>query len=115
MKPNLKISLSKLWKTEDWLAVWIGFIIISVGIASVLTGAFDFRAEFHIKTGLVVMGGEEKQLIYRARSTVLLHFCPNGLSTQTVTVLAEEDGTAAKLWALGLPRFHRGISCPIAL
>ncbi|MBR2856145.1 MAG: putative sulfate exporter family transporter [Bacteroidales bacterium] len=44
MKPNLKISLSKLWKTEDWLAVWIGFIIISVGMISVLTGAFDFSA-----------------------------------------------------------------------
>ena len=44
MKTNLKISLSKLWKTEDWLAVWIGFIIISVGMISVLTGAFDFSA-----------------------------------------------------------------------
>ena len=44
MKTNLKISLSKLWKTEDWLAVWIGFIIISVGMISILTGAFDFSA-----------------------------------------------------------------------
>lgn len=40
----MKTSLSKLWKTEDWLAVWIGFIIISAGIISVLTGAFDFSA-----------------------------------------------------------------------
>jgi len=40
----MKTSLSKLWKTEDWLAVWIGFIIISIGIVSVLTGAFDFSA-----------------------------------------------------------------------
>lgn len=40
----MKTSLSKLWKTEDWLAVWIGFIIISAGIVSVLTGAFDFSA-----------------------------------------------------------------------
>lgn len=23
--------LSDLWKKEDWLAVWIGFIIIAVG------------------------------------------------------------------------------------
>ena len=37
-------SLSKLWKTEDWLAVWIGFIIIAAGAAAVLTGAFDFSA-----------------------------------------------------------------------
>ena len=40
----MKTSLSKLWKTEDWLAVWIGFIIISISIVSVLTGAFDFSA-----------------------------------------------------------------------
>ena len=40
----MKSSLSKLWKTEDWLAVWLGFIIISAGIISVLTGAFDFSA-----------------------------------------------------------------------
>ena len=37
-------SLSKLWKTEDWLAVWIGLIIIAAGAVAVLTGAFDFSA-----------------------------------------------------------------------
>lgn len=37
-------SLSKLWKTEDWLAVWIGFIIIAAGAVAILTGAFDFSA-----------------------------------------------------------------------
>ena len=37
-------SLSKLWKTEDWLAVWIGFIIIAASAVAVLTGAFDFSA-----------------------------------------------------------------------
>ena len=40
----MKITLSNLWKKEDWLAVWIGFIIISVGAVAVLTGAFDFSA-----------------------------------------------------------------------
>ena len=40
----MKSSISKLWKTEDWLAVWIGFIIIAVACAAVLTGAFDFSA-----------------------------------------------------------------------
>ena len=35
---------SKLLKTEDWLAVWIGFIIITIGCVAVLTGAFDFSA-----------------------------------------------------------------------
>ena len=37
-------SLSDLWKKEDWLAVWIGFIIIAVGAVAVITGAFDFNA-----------------------------------------------------------------------
>ena len=40
----MKPSVSRLWKSEDWLAVWIGFIIISFGCISVLTGAFDFSA-----------------------------------------------------------------------
>ena len=37
-------KLSKLWKTEDWLAVWIGFIVIAIGMVAVLTKAFDFSA-----------------------------------------------------------------------
>lgn len=39
-----KFQWSDLWKKEDWLAVWIGFIIIALGAAGVLTGAFDFSA-----------------------------------------------------------------------
>ena len=35
---------SKLFSTEDWLAVWIGFIVILIGCVAVLTGAFDFSA-----------------------------------------------------------------------
>ena len=34
----------KLYRTEDWLAVWIGFIVIAVAAVAVLTGAFDFSA-----------------------------------------------------------------------
>lgn len=40
----MKNSLSNLLKNEDWLSVWIGFIIITIGIISVLTGWFDFSA-----------------------------------------------------------------------
>ena len=40
----MKTSLSKLWKTEDWLAVWIGFAVILLACVSSLTGAFDFAA-----------------------------------------------------------------------
>lgn len=35
---------SDLIRKEDWLSVWIGFIIIILGTASVLCGAFDFSA-----------------------------------------------------------------------
>ena len=36
--------LTKLFHTEDWLAVWLGFIVIAIGCVAVLTGAFDFSA-----------------------------------------------------------------------
>ena len=39
-----KTKLSDLWKKEDWLAVWIGFILIAVSVVSILTGGFDFSA-----------------------------------------------------------------------
>jgi len=35
---------SKLYNTEDWLAVWLGFAVIVVACISVITGAFDFSA-----------------------------------------------------------------------
>ena len=35
---------SKKLLTEDWLAVWIGFIVIAIGCVAVLTGWFDFSA-----------------------------------------------------------------------
>ena len=37
-------NISNLWKTEDWLACWLGFIIIAIGAVAVLTKAFDFSA-----------------------------------------------------------------------
>ena len=40
----MKNFISNLWKKEDWLAVWIGFIIIAAAVAAVLTGTFDFSA-----------------------------------------------------------------------
>ena len=40
----MKSTISKLWKSEDWLAVWLGFIIIAVGCIAVLTDSFDFSA-----------------------------------------------------------------------
>ncbi len=37
-------NISNLWKKEDWLAVWIGFIVIAIGCIAVLTQSFDFSA-----------------------------------------------------------------------
>ena len=37
-------NISNLWKKEDWLAVWIGFIVIAIGCISILTGGFKFEA-----------------------------------------------------------------------
>ncbi len=37
-------KVSNLWKKEDWLAVWIGAVVILIGCIAVLTGAFDFSA-----------------------------------------------------------------------
>lgn len=39
-----KSKLSDLWKKEDWLAVWIGFILIIAAAVGVITGSFDFSA-----------------------------------------------------------------------
>ena len=39
-----KSKLSDLWEKEDWLTIWIGFILIAIAAVSVLTGAFDFSA-----------------------------------------------------------------------
>lgn len=39
-----KFKWSDLLRQEDWLAVWIGFIVIAAGAAGILTGAFDFSA-----------------------------------------------------------------------
>ena len=39
-----KTSWSDLWKKEDWLACWIGAIVILLGCIAVLTGWFDFSA-----------------------------------------------------------------------
>ena len=34
-------NISDLWKKEDWLAVWIGFLIIGLTVLAYFTGWFD--------------------------------------------------------------------------
>lgn len=40
----MKSNISDLWKKEDWLAVWIGAVVIVVACVTVLSGCFDFSA-----------------------------------------------------------------------
>ena len=37
-------ELKKKLLSEDWMAVWLGFIVIAIACVAVLTGAFDFSA-----------------------------------------------------------------------
>ncbi|MBO6223229.1 MAG: putative sulfate exporter family transporter [Bacteroidales bacterium] len=39
-----RTTFSDLWKKEDWLAVWIGVVLIVVAAIAVLSKAFDFSA-----------------------------------------------------------------------
>lgn len=48
-----KANWSDLWKKEDWLACWVGFIVIAIACISVLTGWFDFKA---LKVGTWSLG-----------------------------------------------------------
>ena len=41
---NKDRRISNLLRTEDWLSVWIGVIVIALGCVAVLTGWFDFSA-----------------------------------------------------------------------
>ena len=58
----MKNSISNLWKKEDWLTVWIGFIIIAVAAVSVITGSFDFSAAKFSTWHLWEEVAEEKSL-----------------------------------------------------
>ena len=37
-----KFKISDLWKKEDWLSIWIAFILIAASAVGVLTGGYDF-------------------------------------------------------------------------
>ena len=35
-------KFSDLWRKEDWLSIWIAFVVIAIAAVGALTGAFDF-------------------------------------------------------------------------
>ena len=39
-----RTTVSDLWKKEDWLAVWIGVVLIVIAAIAVISKAFDFTA-----------------------------------------------------------------------
>lgn len=39
-----KFKWKDLYSNEDWLGIWIGFIVIAIGYLSVTTGAFTFKS-----------------------------------------------------------------------
>jgi len=40
----MKSNISDLWKKEDWLAIWIGAVVVILASIAVISQAFDFSA-----------------------------------------------------------------------
>lgn len=103
MNNNRKIS--NLIRTEDWLSVWIGVIIIAIGCVAVLTGWFDFSA-LSFKTWTVGETLAEKDaakvvpLLEQLGSWTFWNKC-----LRTVLILGVLFGTAVKLQGEKLKKF----------
>ena len=92
-------GVSKLWKTEDWLACWLGFVIIAIGAIAVLTQAFDFSAlkfsTWHLWEGVA----EKKILGAQINGTFWIKLL------RTFCVLAVLFGAGVKLQGEKLRKF----------
>lgn len=103
MNNNRKVS--NLIRTEDWLSVWIGVIIIAIGCVAVLTGWFDFSA-LSFKTWTVGETLAEKDvvkvvpLLEQLGSWTFWSKC-----LRTVLILGVLFGTAVKLQGEKLKKF----------
>ena len=103
MNTNRKIS--NLLRTEDWLSVWIGVIIIAIGCIAVLTGCFDFSA-LSFKTWTVGETLAEKDaakvvpLLEQLGSWAFWSKC-----LRTVLILGTLFGIAVKLQGEKLKKF----------
>ena len=63
---NKMNAKAKKFFTEDWTAVWIGFLVIAVAALAVLTGWFDFSAaKFGTWTVAAAENGGSKAAPYR--------------------------------------------------
>lgn len=103
MNNNRKVS--NLIRTEDWLSVWIGVIIIAIGCIAVLTGWFDFSAlSFKTWTAGETLAENDAAkvvpLIEQLGSWAFWSKC-----LRTVLILAVLFGTAVKLQGEKLRKF----------
>lgn len=100
-----KSKFSNLFRTEDWLSVWIGAIIISLGCVAVLTGWIDFSA-LSFKTwtvGEVLSDKDAAKVVPLAEQLTTWSFW--GKCLRTVLILAVLFGAAVRLQGEKLRRF----------
>jgi len=95
MKNNRRIA--NLIRTEDWLSVWIGAIVILIGCVAVLTGWFDFSA-LSFKTwtaGEVLSAADAAKTVPLGEQLGSMSFWVKCL--KTVLILGTLFGVAVKL------------------
>ena len=92
-------KISKLWKTEDWLACWLGFIIIAIGAVAVLTQAFDLSALKFSTWHLWENVAEKKSLVAQLNGKFWIKLL------RTFCVLAVLFGAGVKLQGEKLKKF----------
>ncbi len=100
---NKTRKFSNLVRTEDWLSVWIGVIIIAVGAVAVLTGAFDFSMlKFSTWTFSDTISGAapDKSLLVQLASSAFWIKC-----LRTFLILAVVFGIGVKLQGEKIKKF----------
>lgn len=108
---NKTRRISNLIRTEDWLSVWIGVIIIALGCLAVLTGWFDFST-LSFKTWTVGEALSEKDA---AKVVPLMAQLGSwafwGKCLRTVLILGALFGIGVKLQGEKLRKFIPAFIC----
>ena len=91
--------MKDLWKKEDWLAVWIGAILIIAACVGVLAGAYDFSALKFSTWHLWENVGEKKSLLAQFGGVFWVKLA------RTFAVLALLFGVGVKLQGEKLRKF----------
>ena len=102
---NKDRRISNLLRTEDWLSVWIGVIVIALGCVAVLTGWFDFSA-LSFKTwtaGETLAAADAAKTVPLGEQLGTWAFCAKCL--KTVLILGVLFGAGVKLQGEKLRNF----------